>query len=238
MMKSIKSKLNSFLTSNLSSSHLAESVCLFLIIYIILFIASFLIGQILNIHFITEEHNRASVISNMFVWSATLFAPLAALLLVNSWKVQKNYDLQKEISLDFIKNLLTLESIFIAYTALLNEFQKPTSQFELNMILEQAQKYSKDYMESNDNVKKSNNLHHGLVLESEDKKLLEEVHFDTINDTFQQLCRCIGCIDDDFQYRTNTIQNEIKTLRIKFLASRDVIQSGINTLKKDLILNV
>lgn len=184
-MQSIRSKLNSFLTSNLSSSHLAESVCLFLIIYIILFIVSFLIGQILNIQFITEEHNRASVISNMFVWSATLFAPLAALLLINSWKSQKIYEVQKEVSMTFLNSILNIASLAEELHALCKEFQSPSDIQEFGKeIKKRSDELSIKYLEMIKTMKSNNNLYKGLFMKNTDKPLINLDNFINLHEAF------------------------------------------------------
>lgn len=55
-----------------------------------------LIGLILTCIYETEAGDIPSVIASMFAWSATLITPIIAILLINSWKSQKSYEVEKE----------------------------------------------------------------------------------------------------------------------------------------------
>lgn len=48
----------------------------------------------------SDQTARGSVLTNLLVWSATLFTPIAAYFFYDSWKDQKNYELNKEILLE------------------------------------------------------------------------------------------------------------------------------------------
>lgn len=184
-MQSTRSKLNSFLSFNLSSSHLAETICLFLIIYLALFIAAFLVGQTLNLHFATETQGKASVISNMFVWSATLFAPLAALLLINSWKIQKKYEVQKEVSMTFLNSILNIVSLAEELHSLCTEFQSPKDIKEFGKEIEKrSNKLAIDYLEMIKDMKSNNNLHKGLFVKDTDPPLISQDHFIELHNIF------------------------------------------------------
>lgn len=88
---------------------LAETVCVGLIFYMALIIIAISIGLALTSFFHTAKSDIPSVISNMFVWSATLMAPLLALLLINTWKYQKAYELKKESIFEILEILARLK---------------------------------------------------------------------------------------------------------------------------------
>ncbi|ENX06487.1 hypothetical protein [Acinetobacter courvalinii] len=72
--------------------NLAEIISLGLIFYIVIVIFALCIGLILTTQFGTKDTDIPAVLSNMFVWSATLIAPIIAILLINSWRLQKNFE--------------------------------------------------------------------------------------------------------------------------------------------------
>lgn len=84
-------KLN-FLKKNTGPNELAETISLGLIFYIVLVCFALCIGLALTTIFGTIKSDIPSVLSNMFVWSATLIAPIIVILLLDSWKSQKNFE--------------------------------------------------------------------------------------------------------------------------------------------------
>lgn len=45
----------------------------------------------------SDQTARGAVFTNLLVWTATLYTPIAAYFFYDSWKEQKNYDLKKEL---------------------------------------------------------------------------------------------------------------------------------------------
>ncbi|MFV5507234.1 hypothetical protein [Acinetobacter sp. 197] len=88
--------MNKFLNKFSNTNNFAETICLSIIFYIVLATMAVLIGLVLTCIYETEAAGIPSVISNMFVWSATLITPIIAILLINSWKSQKSYEVEKE----------------------------------------------------------------------------------------------------------------------------------------------
>jgi hypothetical protein len=76
-------------------------------IFISLAIASLMIFNNYWNHFVKEDSPKEymAALVNLSVFVATLFAPIAALILYDNWKIQKNYDLNKEILLS-IDNII------------------------------------------------------------------------------------------------------------------------------------
>ncbi len=48
------------------------------------------------------DGDKASSLASMFGFAATLFAPIAALFLLDNWKIQKKYEMEKEIIIKVI----------------------------------------------------------------------------------------------------------------------------------------
>lgn len=105
-------KLN-FFKKDTGSNVLAETISLSLIFYIVLVCFALCIGLALTTIFGTATSDIPSVLSNMFVWSATLIAPLVVILLINSWKSQKDYELRKEIATKILNDTHSIEMYVI-----------------------------------------------------------------------------------------------------------------------------
>lgn len=99
-------KILNFLKNKITSNELAETIALSLIFYIVLVCFALCIGLALTTFFETENKEIPSVISNMFVWSATLIAPIIAILLLNSWRYQKNFEADSTLLNSSEENLI------------------------------------------------------------------------------------------------------------------------------------
>lgn len=88
--------MNKFLNKFSNTNNLAETICLSIIFYIVLTIIAVLIGLILIYFYEIKPDEIPSVIVSMLAWSAALITPIIAILLINSWKSQKSYDVEKE----------------------------------------------------------------------------------------------------------------------------------------------
>lgn len=115
-------KLNLF-KRNIVPNELAETISLSLIFYIVLVCFALCIGLALTTIFGTAKSDIPSVISNMFVWSATLISPLVVILLINSWKSQKDYELKKEYASSILKDTHSIELYLIDTITLIKAMQ-------------------------------------------------------------------------------------------------------------------
>lgn len=61
----------------------------------------------------SDQTARGAVFTNLLVWTATLFTPIAAYFFYDSWKDQKNYDLKKDLLIQ-VSNLVSTQYIKIA----------------------------------------------------------------------------------------------------------------------------
>lgn len=63
-----------------------------------------------------EAKDRYSIIATLLGWSASIFAPIAAILVLNVWKDQKKYDLEKQYAEEVLKLLnQTYKHLIIKY---------------------------------------------------------------------------------------------------------------------------
>lgn len=63
-----------------------------------------------------EAKDRYAIIATLLGWSASLFAPIAAILVLNVWKHQKKYDLEKQYAEEVLKLLnQTYKHLIIKY---------------------------------------------------------------------------------------------------------------------------
>lgn len=99
-------KILNFLKNKITSNELAETIALSLIFYTVLVCFALCIGLALTTFFETEKKDIPSVVSNMFVWSATLIAPIIAILLLNSWRYQKNFEANSNLLNSSEENLI------------------------------------------------------------------------------------------------------------------------------------
>ena len=109
-------------------------------IFISLGIASLTLFNFWWSHFVKtpapKEYMAALV--NLSVFIATLFAPIAALMLYDNWKTQKNYDLNKEI-------LLSIDNIiFDIYNDLFKKINCLTALHEIDIYKIQIENYDEN----------------------------------------------------------------------------------------------
>ncbi|PUU96138.1 hypothetical protein [Acinetobacter baumannii] len=103
-------KILNFLKNKFTSNELAETIALSLIFYIVLVCFALCIGLALTTFCETDKKEIPSVVSNMFVWSATLIAPIIAILLLNSWRYQKNFEADSTLLNSCEENLIRFKN--------------------------------------------------------------------------------------------------------------------------------
>ncbi|MBU3169587.1 hypothetical protein [Acinetobacter baumannii] len=55
------------------------------------------------------DGDKASSLASMFGFAATLFAPIAALFVLDNWKIQKKYEMEKEIIVKIIDKITLID---------------------------------------------------------------------------------------------------------------------------------
>ena len=167
--------MKKFLNKFSDTNNLAETICLSIIFYTVLMIMAVLIALILTCIYNTPPNDIPSVISNMFVWSATLITPVIAILLINSWKSQKSYEVEKEYASLILNDLhpiliglVDIKNITINIKTV-NEnlvlFEKYLVPIETNLRNESAKSYSNikiysEISEKKDILNKQTKLEH------------------------------------------------------------------------------
>lgn len=113
------------------SESLAELISLALLYYMILAIFAICLSMAVCTLLQVTSDAKASVISNFFVWSATLYAPVLVILLINSWKVQKDFELRKELALNTLNDLRPIFVELIELRTILYNISNTSNQLVL-----------------------------------------------------------------------------------------------------------
>ncbi|MCG6036881.1 hypothetical protein MER72_05735 [Acinetobacter baumannii] len=86
------------------------TIVISLLFYIGIVILALGIGQFFTYKYGNSTTDTPAVLSNMFVWSATLFGPIVAIILINSWRYQKNFEANFELLNASEENLIRFKN--------------------------------------------------------------------------------------------------------------------------------
>lgn len=165
----------------------------------------------------------------------SFFAIFVAIYLFHGWKIQKKYDLTKEISLSFLNTVLNLNSAFENMVATITEFGKITNDDELNYFGAHVDEYSKLYLDCLIDLKSKNNLHRGLVRDIEkDPPLFSLEELEIIVNCFKQFANTVENIYKDYD-GTKVIDffAEEKAISLEMNKYSAMIKMKIVTLNKE-----
>lgn len=200
-----------------------------------------LIALILTCIYNTTPNDIPAVISNMFVWSATLITPIIAILLINSWKSQKSYEVEKEyaslilndlhpilISLVRIKNIIinikTVDQNLVL-------FEKYLIPIDINLRHESAKTYSniKIYSKISDNkyvLDRHSRLEHHCIR-------IAGIYEHLINNDYKKYYNEVITAYPEYienEKKPNFCENysDEKSFRISILRIRSTLNSAVN----------
>lgn len=80
----------------------------------------------------SDQTAKGAVFTNLLVWSATLFTPIAAYFFYDSWKDQKNYELKKELMIK-LSELVSTQYIKITKYARMTDRLKQVKEYEIRL---------------------------------------------------------------------------------------------------------
>lgn len=172
-----------------------------------------------------------SALVNLSVFVATLFAPIAALILYDNWKIQKNYDLNKEI-------LLSIDNIiFDIYNDIFKRINCITSLYEIDSYKISIENYPENKNLSN-YVNEINQLQSKIELyDALNKKNLKE-HFNNFGGSIFRITHIsqnIFDVYDDYASKIK-IENSKNTVSVKYTNSEKIMyKNEIDNLKKALL---
>lgn len=92
------------------SNGITGSIVLSFLLYIVMVGLALWIGLSFTKKYGTLPADTPAVLSNMFVWSATLIAPIVAIILINSWRHQKNFEANFELLNASEENLIRFKN--------------------------------------------------------------------------------------------------------------------------------
>lgn len=106
----------------------AELVATFIIGYVTLLaiclVIYFIFTKAVDLQIFGKMADQSTVLTNLFIWSATLYAPLIFVLLVDNWKNEKKYELRKEFLVIILKNLSKNHYNMLQITGRMKEIYK------------------------------------------------------------------------------------------------------------------
>ncbi|HEO1786785.1 TPA: hypothetical protein VAM23_003355 [Acinetobacter baumannii] len=86
------------------------TIVISLIFYIVIVSLALWIGLSFTHKYGNSTTDTPAVLSNMFVWSATLIGPIVAIILINSWRYQKNFEANFELLNASEENLIRFKN--------------------------------------------------------------------------------------------------------------------------------
>lgn len=115
----------------------AELIATFIIGYLILLsiciFLYFIFANLVDLKFFSEKFDPATIMTNLLMWSATLYAPMIAIFLFSDWKDQHNKLFHSERALELISLLkklnkdISLINITINY---IKDYEKEKAELE------------------------------------------------------------------------------------------------------------
>lgn len=78
----------------------------------------------------SDQTAKGAVLTNLLVWTATLFTPIAAYFFYDSWKEEKRYEITKELMID-ISTILSDLYMKIEKSAILASYLKETKDHKI-----------------------------------------------------------------------------------------------------------
>ncbi|HFG6905464.1 hypothetical protein [Acinetobacter baumannii] len=178
--------------------------------------------------FFGEDANSVSAFGSVMGGVGAFFAGFIAIYLFNDWRIEKNYELKKEAALNLLKDILNINSTIESLLAIMFEFRQLNSDDEYKQFEKWCNDLSKEYLDTMINLKKSNNLYHGLVLDFEkDNKLVSKEDMEIIYEIFNIIASNAKTICCNYRDKTshpldavdtndyaNIINSKIRTLNI------------------------
>ncbi len=113
-----------------------------IISYLVLLAFAFLF-YVFNTDPSSDQTARGAVFTNLLVWSATIFTPIAAYFFYDSWKDQKNYELKKELMIK-LSELVSTQYIKITKYARMADRLKHVKEYEIRLPSFYKSKHSYD----------------------------------------------------------------------------------------------
>lgn len=145
-------KILNYLKIKNFSKNLAETISLGLILYIVLVCFALCIGLGLTTFFNTDNGDIPAIISNMFVWSATLFAPIIAILILNAWRYQKNFEADSFLLNSAQENLIKFhtETDLVCRTvvSIYETYSQDQSYFMAHSLLRKPHEISNQFLDN------------------------------------------------------------------------------------------
>lgn len=218
--------------------------CLF--VYLIILIVGIVLFNIIIKCFGTPTTDIPSILANVFVWSATLMAPLVVLLLANAWKVEYQKNLVKEISIDLIKNLIRSKHVTLEIDNFIDLAKSHPKDIEFNEVFLQKEcdKNQNEYNLLWREINKDSEIF-ATIIKLNSRKLFNNTEKDSINDYYQQVINHFIHIQNsisnkDFHHFIESTQfhEASQNLAIKRKKFLEVIDTKIQVVNSHINLDI
>lgn len=92
---------------------IAEVIIGYVVLLFLVWCMYMIFQHLVGLNIFGKQSDQSTVLTNLLIWSATLYTPFLAYMAYTDWREQKNYELQKEIMLK-ISELVSEQFIKIA----------------------------------------------------------------------------------------------------------------------------
>ncbi|WP_171294771.1 hypothetical protein [Acinetobacter populi] len=144
-----------------------------------------------------SNSNKSDII-NIFIWATYLLAPIVAIWVFSDWRIQKKYEVNKEVSLNLLTVILELENCLEELMAITTEFRCLKNDDELNFFGKKCDELSLRFIDLINKLKSNNNMHHGLVRDFKGNKIISLEMLNSADSFFQSLIDMVFEIHDNY----------------------------------------
>lgn len=74
----------------------AQAVIGYILLLLIVLAIYLIFALLVDLNIFGKQADQSTILTNLFIWSATLYTPFLAYMAYSDWKVQKKYDIEKE----------------------------------------------------------------------------------------------------------------------------------------------
>lgn len=164
-----------------------------------------------------SKANKGDII-NIFIWATYLITPIVAIWVFSDWRIQKKYEVNKEISLNLLTVILEIENCLEELMAITIEFRYLKNDDEHIFFGKKCDVLSLRYIDLINKLKSNNNLHHGLVRGFKGDKIIPLDKLNVIDGFFQSLGDMVFEINDNYMSNVESKKNAEKFLKDKIKA--------------------
>ncbi|MEN8549730.1 hypothetical protein ABFW07_10435 [Acinetobacter soli] len=183
-----------------------------------------------------NKNNKADII-NIFIWATYLITPIVAIWVFSDWRIQKEYEVNKETSLSLLTVILEMENCLEELMAVATEFRCLKNDDEHIYFGKKCDALSLRFIDLINKLKSNNNLHHGLVKGFKGDKIITLENFNNIDSFFQSLCDMVFDIDHNYKLgiKSKNIADNLLKNKIEEVGKNQVLYRDSFSPIKELL---